>query len=80
MKDEKDFVIQCEGDINRLYEEVHTLGNEKHTLCKVELITKEAVLQLVAPLGIYNRLIDNTHVYVEYGREGSIILYAEVIE
>lgn len=80
MKDEKDFVIQCEGDINRLYEEVHTLGKEKHTLCKVELITKEAVLQLVAPLGIYNRLIDNTHVYVEYAREGSIILYAEVIE
>ena len=75
MKDEKDFVIQCEGDINRLYEEVHTLGNEKHTLCKVELITKEAVLQLVAPLGI-----DNTRVYIEYAREGSIILYAEVIE
>lgn len=80
MRDEKDFVIQCEGNINKLYEEVHTLGDEKHTLCKVELVTEEATLQLVAPLGIYNWLIEKTHVYVEYAKEGSIILYAEVIE
>lgn len=79
MKNDNDFVIQCEGNVNRLYEEIHTLNGEEHSLCRVELVVKDAILHLVAPCSIYNRLVEGSQVYVEYAREGEIILYMEVI-
>lgn len=79
MKNDNDFVIQCEGNVNRLYEEIHTLNGEEHSLYKVELAMEDSVLHLVAPCSIYNRLVERSQVYVEYAREGQIILYVEVI-
>ena len=79
MKNDNDFVIQCEGNVNRLYEEIHTLDGEGHSLYKVELSTEDSVLQLVAPCSVYARLVVGSRVHVEYAREGQIILYVEVL-
>lgn len=80
MKNDNDFVIQCEGNVNRLYEEIHTLNGEEHSLCKVELAMSDSILHLVAPCSIYNSLVEGSQVYVEYARESKIILYVEVVK
>lgn len=80
MKNENEFVVQCDGVVNRLYEEVHIIADETHTLHKLELVSGDSNLQLVIPQTLYGTLVVARHVRVEYAREDQIILCVEVLK
>lgn len=80
MRDENEFIVQCEGVVSRLYEEVHTIAGETHALHKMELTSGDNTLQLVIPQNLYSTMVVSKRVRVEYARGDLIILYMEVIK